>query len=197
MSAMATPKAPKGYDLLKFPTRGGQSADIYSQLAGGVQQGLPDILQQLLGQARGAPGAFQASEQQAMDQFNQQIAPGIAQRYAGSGISGSSGMQNALAGAGGNLAQSLQSQRQELMQRSMQDVLRLGELLFSQPDLENYFRPKEQGFDWTKKFGGGAKGALGGAATGASIGSIFPGIGTAVGAGVGAGIGGLGGFFTS
>jgi hypothetical protein len=177
---------PKGFDMLQFPTRGGQSANIYNQLAGGLSAGLPDILQQLLLSAQGQPAGFEDQEKYAMDLFQQKIAPQIAQRYAGSGISGSSGMQNALAGAGGNLAQSLKAQRSDLMQQSMKDVLSLGELLLGRPDVENVFQKKKSGF-WDQLLGigapligagigglfGGPMGGLGGAQIGSAFGQSF------------------------
>ena len=181
------PSVPKGYKMFQFPTRGGQSADIYSKLATGVGGGLPDILQQLLAQAKGDPSAFQASEQLAMNQFQQQVAPQIAQRYAGSGLSGSSGMQNALAGAGGNLALQLQAQRQDPMQKSMQDVLGLGGLLLERPDVETQFMKKDENSFWNKLLGiglpvagaiggglfGGPMGAYAGGSAGAAAGRAF------------------------
>lgn len=159
MSILSTPKAPKGYDLLRFPTRGGQSAQTYSQLS----QLFPEIMQQ----ARGAPGAFEAMEAPAMRQFQQQIAPGIAQRYAGTGIGASSGMQNALANAGSNLAEDLAANRQNLMQQSMQNVLSLGDLLLRNPDEEFAFRQK--GPSWWKQALGLA-GPIAGAGLGGFLG---------------------------
>ena len=129
-------KTPKGYSQFAAQTRGGQSANLYSQLAGGVAPGIPNILSQLQGQATGAPGTFDALEAPALRQFQQQIAPGIASRYAGSGIAGSSGMQNALAGAGANLAQDLQAKRLGIMQDSMHDILNLSNFLLKNPDIQ-------------------------------------------------------------
>jgi hypothetical protein len=182
MSILSTPKAPKGFEMFQFPTRGGKSADIYSQLSG-------DVFQNLLRSAQNPDTS--AQEKYGMDVFNQQIAPGIAQRYAGSGISGSSGMQNALAGAGGNLASKLQSERQNLMHQSMQDVLGLGNLLLQNPDIENYYSEKKgSGGDfWNKALGfglpvlggvaggifGGPMGAAAGASLGSGLGSAFSG----------------------
>lgn len=136
MSIMSGAKIPKGYEMFQVPTRGGQSASTYSMLS----QFFPELLQQ----AKGAPGAFQAIEQQGQDLFNQKIAPGIASRYAGSGIGSSSGMQNSLAAAGKDFTLGLQAQRAELMNQSMQNVLSLGNLLLQRPDVETYVGQKQQ-----------------------------------------------------
>lgn len=122
---------PSGYEMLQVPTRGGRSADIYNQLSG-------QHFQNLLGMSRGDPSFFQANEKYAQDIFNQQIAPGIANRYAGSGIGASSGMQNAIAGAGANLSSQLAAQRQNLMLKAAHEVNNLGDILLSRPDIETY-----------------------------------------------------------
>lgn len=176
--------APKGYEMLQFPTRGGQSANIYSQLGG-------DYFQKLLGMAQQGPQMGEM-EKYGQDIFQQQIAPGIASRYAGSGIGASSGMQNSIAGAGANLASELASKRQDLMHQSIQDVLGLGHLLLSNPDVENYYRGKSgksSGSIWDKIFGiglpiaggiaggifGGPMGAAAGLSLGNTLGSGFTG----------------------
>ncbi len=181
MSILTTPKAPKGFDMLQFPTRGGKSAGIYDQLGG-------DFLQQLLSRAQGNDQSFQPQEQQAQNFYQQQLAPQIAQRYAGSGIGGSSGMQNALASGASNLTTDLQSQRNDLMHQSMQDVMHLGNLLLSHPDMENYFMPKKEKKPWWHQalgiglpaigtaagaFFGGPMGASMGASLGSSLASGF------------------------
>lgn len=178
MSAMAGLKLPKGFEMFQAPTRGGQSASTYSMLS--------NFFPELLQQAQGAPGAFDALEQQGQNLFSQKIAPGIAQRYAGSGIGASSGMQNALAAAGKDLTLGLQAQRADLMHRSMRNVLDLGSLLLSNPDVETYLgrKPQKSNF-WDQMLGlglpiGGALlgglvpgGGLGGAKLGGTLGSTI------------------------
>lgn len=162
---------PKGFNMSQFSTRGGQSADIYSQLA----QAFPE----LLAQAKGAPGAFEAQEGQAKDFYNQKLAPGIAQRYAGSGIGSSSGLQNSLTAGARGLTNDLYSQRQELMQNSMRNVLSLGDLLLQRPDVENYYSQKQKGpSGWNQAIGIGAP------IVGATLG-LIPGFGPMIGGPVG------------
>lgn len=130
--------APEGYSAYSLPTMGGGQQDIYNMLKGAFmgqpsQGGAGDVYKNLLSMAQGKSDAFEQLEAPALAQFQQQIAPGIAQRYAGSGIGSSSGMQNAIAGAGANLAQNLQGQRMGLMQQSIHDVLGLGNMLLGMP----------------------------------------------------------------
>lgn len=180
--SIATPKAPKGFEMFQFPTRGGQSANTYSMLS----QFFPELLQQ----AQGAPGAFDAIEQQGQNLFNQKIAPGIAQRYAGSGIGASSGMQNSLAAAGKDLTLGLQAQRANLMQNSMNNVMNLGRLLLENPDTETMFNKRDPKMSmWQQILGigapiaggvlggifGGPMGAVGGAQLGSTLASPFTG----------------------
>lgn len=132
MSIMA-PKIPKGFGMYSLPTMGGGQADIYNMLKSGFEGGAGDVYKNLFGLAQGRSDMFDMLEAPALRQFQQQIAPSIAQRYAGSGIGASSGMQNAIAAAGGNLAQDLQAERMGLMERSMQNVLGLGERLLGTP----------------------------------------------------------------
>lgn len=124
---------PSGYKQYSLPTMGGGQSDLYNMFKGQISGGFPDVFQSLLGMAKGSPEAFAPLENQAMNLFQQKLAPGIASRYAGSGIGASSGMQNALAGAAGNLTTDLQAQRANLMQQSMRDVLGIGEHLLGMP----------------------------------------------------------------
>lgn len=167
MSIPMSPRIPKGYEQFAMPTRGGQSAQIYSQLAGGLQGGLPDVLQKLLGMSKGDAGTFEAMEAPALRQFQEQIAPSIANRYAGSGIAGSSGMQNSLTAAGRNLAEDLQAQRSALMERSMERVLGLGNMLLQRPDMETGLVRKQPAW-WQQMLGIGAP--IAGAAAGGLLG---------------------------
>lgn len=143
MTMSATPKIPRGFEMYSLPTMGGGQADIYNMLKGQFQQGGGDVFQKLFGLAKGDSDMFDQLEAPAMRQFQQQIAPGIAQRYAGSGIGSSSGMQNSIAGAGANLAENLQSQRMGLMERSMQNVLGLGDRLLGTPTQQFGLSQKE------------------------------------------------------
>src|ERR1044071_6394499 len=129
MSMLTGSKIPKGYSQYSLPTMGADQKHVYDMLRSQFQAGAGDVYQKLFGLAGGKSDMFEQLEAPALRQFQQQIAPGIAARSSGSGISNSSGMQNAIAGAGANLAENLQAQRMGLMERSMQNVLGLGDRL--------------------------------------------------------------------
>lgn len=166
-------KPPKGYGAYSLPTMGGGQADIYNLLKNQFQGGAGDIYQKLFGMARGDAGTFDQLEAPALRQFQEQIAPQIAQRYAGSGISGSSGLNNSLAGAGANLAENLQGQRLGLMQQSMHDVLHLGDLLLGTPTQQyGLYQKENQGRDWMQLLGSlGTQ--IGGGYLGSKLGGLF------------------------
>lgn len=143
---------PRGYEMYSLPGMGGGQKELYDMLKGQFQQGGGDILKNLFSNARGDVQGFEGQEKYGMDLFNQKIAPGIANRYAGSGIGSSSGMQNALAGAGGNLASELHSKRSDLMQKSIQDVLGLGERLLGMPTEHFGLSKQSEGPNFTELF---------------------------------------------
>lgn len=152
---------PKGYDLYSLPTMGGGQKDIYNLLKGQFQGGAGDVYQKLFGMARGDAGTFDQMEAPALRQFQQTIAPGIASRYAGSGIGASSGMQNSIANAGANLAENLQAQRTNLMRQSMQDVLGIGNTLLGTPTQQFGITQKENLLRDLMQLLGSAGGQLG------------------------------------
>jgi hypothetical protein len=169
MSAMAGLKLPKGFEQYSLPTRGGQSADIYSKLF----SMFPEMMQN----AQGGGSGFDAIEGQARQDFSRKTAPGIANRYAGSGIGASSGMQNSLAAAGQDLELGLAGKRIDYMDKSMQRVLQLGNILLKNPDIGfGYQRTDEDdgSSTWDKILGIGLP--IAGAAAG-----FIPGFGPMIG----------------
>lgn len=165
--------------MYSLPTMGGGQKDIYEMLKGQFQGGAGDVYQKLFGLAQGSPGAFEQLEAPALRQFQQQIAPGIAQRYAGtrgqasSGMSASSGMQNSLAAAGANLAQDLQAQRTGIMERSMQNVLGLGNMLLGMPTQQFGLVQKQNTLNQLLNILGIAGGQFGGTYGGAKLAGIL------------------------
>ena len=86
---------------------------LYQQMLAGTSQGLPqsyDFLTRLLS---GDESIYRELEAPALRQFQEQIVPGLAERYTamGEGGQGSSAYQQQLAAAGGRLAQELAGQR--------------------------------------------------------------------------------------
>lgn len=68
-------------------------------------------------------GDFSAFEQPLIDQFEQQIVPGIAERFAGMGAGSSSGLNLALAEASKGLSTQLGAQKAGLMQNLLPQTL--------------------------------------------------------------------------
>jgi hypothetical protein len=111
---------------------GGLAGLIRPGQAGGQQLSpMQQAQNELLAQLRQPTEAFNAAplEAEAMRQFNQQIIPGISENFGGRGLLQSSGFQQALAGAGGNLASQLAAMRPQLeAQRLEFEQNRLGNL---------------------------------------------------------------------
>lgn len=126
-------KPPKGFSQYSLPAMGPGQTDIYGLLKNNFMQGGGNALQNLLGMAGGDQSAFSQLEAPMMQKFQREILPGIANRYSGSGISSSSGMQNAMATAATDFGTNMQAQRMNMMQQSIRDVLGLGEHLLGTP----------------------------------------------------------------
>lgn len=154
---------PKGYSQFELPTMGGENKQIFDLLRSQFMQSAPGMFSQLGGLAQGNQQAFEQFEAPAMRQFQQQILPGIANRYVGSGIGGSSGMQNAFAGAGKEFAEDLHSQRLALQLNSMARLMGLGDLLLQTPTSQFGLAQKPQGLgsSFFSALGHGAGTALG------------------------------------
>lgn len=112
-----------------------------------------DYLQNILS---GDPSAFAAFEAPYMRNFEQNIAPGIAERFAGAGTgagaSSSSALYNSLAQAGGNLQQDLAALRSNLMMQAAPQALQYAQQPYSntlaglgQRGFENTYQPGSTG----------------------------------------------------
>jgi hypothetical protein len=138
---------------------------MLSQMQGPMSQGFGNLSQIL----SGSPEAFKAFEAPAMRQFNEQIVPGIAERFSGigSGAQGSSAFGQTLGQAGAGLSENLAAMRANLQQNAMGQLSNmLGMGLGARP-FENVYQPAHRDYGL--------------------LGSMMPGIG----AGIGGAIGGL------
>lgn len=124
---------------------GGQS-QLLNQLLGGLGGPLQSGFQNLSQLLSGSPQAMQAFERPAITQFEQQIVPGIAERFAGSGSLSSSQFNRALAGAGANLAENLQAQRAGLQQNALSQLMQLLSTGLGTQQFENIYTPRQPGF---------------------------------------------------
>lgn len=94
-------------------------------------QGGNEWLQNLFG---GDQGFFNSIEAPAFRQFNEEIAPGIAQRFASQGSGGSlnsTGFRNQIARESGNLATNLAAMRSNLQSQNVGSALQYGQQPFS------------------------------------------------------------------
>ncbi len=144
-----------------------------SQLGGPMQQGIGNLSQIL----SGSPEAFQAFQAPAMRQFQQEIIPGLAERFSslGSGAQGSSAFGQQLGQAGAGLSQNLAAMKANLQSGAMDQLTRLFGM-GQQPNMQTLYTPERQnqGFfgsalpglasSFGTAFGGPIGGALGGMA---------------------------------
>jgi hypothetical protein len=126
----------------KLSTKTPEQEQLISMLLGGSQEGGSEALQYLINLLGGDLSAF---EEPAMRQFQQEIIPGIAERFSGINAQGSSAFQNALGGAGADLASTLAQLRAQLQGEAADKFLGLGQNLTSQQTFENLYRPASKG----------------------------------------------------
>lgn len=124
----------------RINTRSDQQIGAQNQMLSGAQGGQSNIqgmdwLQSLFSND---PSAFAAYEAPAMRQFNEQIVPGIAERFTGMGAGGrnSSAFGQQLAGAGSRLSENLSAQRQNLRSGAMNQIMQMLQMSM-QPTFEN------------------------------------------------------------
>lgn len=167
-------------------------------MTGGQQKGLRDVGNQIYQLGQGGYQDAMSLLQQYLDpqsdvyrnfekpylqQFEQQIVPGLAERFAGMGAMGgglsSSGFGQSLGAAGANLQTQLAQMKQQYQRQSINDLLNqynylTGQYLGARP-FENAYQP-------------GSTGAFGGIASGLGTGIGFA-AGGPLGAAAGSGIG--------
>jgi hypothetical protein len=164
----------------QFQTLTPQQKQLFSQLIGGLGgqtgQGM-DLLSMLMG---GDQQFLEQMQAPALRQFNEQIIPGIAERFtgAGAGAQGSSAFTQALGGAGADLTERLAGQRagmgMQAQQSGLQGLLHmLG--LAQQPQFGTAYQPGQQG----------------------ALGGLFGGLGQGLGMMGGGALGGIGSLFGS
>lgn len=88
------------------------------------------------------PGAFEQFERPIMRQFEQQVVPGISERFAGMGSGGamsSSGLNQSLGQAGQQLSENLAAMRQGLKMQAGQGVMSM-----LNPAMQQSFQPQQQ-----------------------------------------------------
>ena len=163
-------------EMEQHSTMSGGQQDLLSQLLGGLSGGATgggamgsgmEFLQNLLG---GDTSQFKAP---LMRQFNEEIVPGLSERFTGmgEGAQRSGAFAQSLGKAGAGLSENLGAMRGQLQ---MQGLGQLGQMMgqgLGTRSFENVYRPETTGF----------------------IGGMAPGIGAALGTAATGGFGGAGG----
>lgn len=175
-----------GYRQVSTPTLSPEQMQLFSQIFSGASPGIGGGLDFLSQLASGDQGMFQQLEAPALRQFGQ-LQGNIANRFSqmGSGARHSSGFQNVLSSAAGDLSENLQSNRLGLQNQAIRDLLGMGQTLLSTPLSEEQFIPKKKPF-WQELLLGAAPG-IGESAGGPGIGLIgkllklIPGLGALLG----------------
>lgn len=201
---MASPK------LKQFETLNSRQKDVLRDLLKHLNISLPSVeeeplyqqgQQYLSGILSQSPEAMQQFEAPAMRQFNEEIVPGIAERFSGMGARNSSAFQQAMGQAGTGLAERLAAMRANLgMQATQQGLgyaltpfqqaLQQQQLTLGRTGLGLGTAPfGYQAFQGTPGFGSSIAGGLGQGA-GAAIGSAaLTGLGALLGGPAGAAAG--------
>lgn len=146
---------PKGYEPSVIPKFNGGQQDFLKTLLDQLRGGAMSSADHLSQMASGDPSAFAGQEAQAMNFFNNKLAPSMSQQFAHQGMLGSSAFQGSLASAGQDLSQNMYNQRQDLQRQSIQDLLGLSTSLATTP-MEEYgvmAKPKKDKFNWGKLIG--------------------------------------------
>jgi len=141
---------PKGYSPVVMPKYNPQQQDFLKNLLNQLRGGTSSSVQHLSEMAMGNPSAFEGQEAQAMQFFNNKLAPSISQQYAHQGMLGSSAFQGSLASAGQGLSETMYNQRQDLQQQSIRDLLGLSTSLATNPTNEYGIlaKPKKDKFNF-------------------------------------------------
>ena len=158
MSVFAQEFRLKPGQLGQVPTLTGPQQQIINQLLQGLGGPLGSGLQNLQNILGGSPEAFRDFERPALRQFQEEIIPNIAERFAGAGAGSSSGFQQTLARAGERLSENLAGQRANLQNQALSQLLNLlgtG----TRPQFQNLYQPRGPGFG--AAFGQGLGSALG------------------------------------
>lgn len=158
MSVFAQEFRLKPGQLGQVPTLTGPQQQLINQLLGGLGGPLGSGLQNLQNILGGRPEAFEAFQAPARRQFEEEIIPGIAERFASQGGLSSSGFQQTLGQAGERLTENLAAQRAGLQSQALGQLMGLLGI-GTQPQFENIYQPRSPGFG--ASFGAGLGQTLG------------------------------------
>ncbi len=157
--------------MKKLPTRSPEQMNfinsVLSMLGGQGNQGMGSVLQYYMNLMQGGPEATAAYEAPMMRQFNEQIVPGIAEKYGGAGALSSSGFSQELGHAGTDLQERLAMMRAN---QQMQGAQGFGNLFQGLGQMTTGFSPfgymnEERNPSFLSSLGGLFGSGLGGGAS--------------------------------
>ena len=136
-----------GHSLQQLPNMTPQMQQLFQSLIGGTGGGANAGLSHLSGLASGDQSSFEQQEAPAYAAFNKTLGQ-IGSKFSQFGAQDSSAFQNAVSGAGGELAQNLQGQRAGVRNQAIQDLLGFSNQLLGKQPYENVLQQEDQGFDF-------------------------------------------------
>lgn len=150
----SSPQKISGYKTAQLPNFTPEMMNLFQSLLGSFGQGAQggsDFLSKL---ANGDEETFQGMEAPAMRNFEKFLGQ-AGTRFADLGAQDSSYFENAVSGAGADLSQNLQSQRNNMQQQAIQSLLNNSQQLLGQHPYQNFIGPNQQkqGTDWGGLFG--------------------------------------------
>lgn len=183
-----------GYNISQIPTMSPEQLNVFQNMLSQLGPEAGQAIGRLSAMAGGEASAFEPYERFAQSQFQKSLGD-IGSRFSGMGLGGRHGsaFQNAVAGAGSELAEKLASQRLGYQQQAQGQLLDLVRALLGSQTHETFLQPEKQPF-WKQLFGGlsAPVGAGLGALVGIPAGNPLLGaqIGGQLGSAIGSGISG-------
>lgn len=136
-----------GHKLKSIPNFTPQQMQLFQSLLGGVSGGANKGLGYLSKLAGGDEEAFNEMEAPAYASFNKTLGS-IGSRFSQFGAQDSSAFQNAVSGAGSDLAQQLQGQRSQVQTDAISKLLGFSSSLLGQKPYENVLQKESGGIDF-------------------------------------------------
>lgn len=138
---------PAGYGVKSIPNMTPQMQQLFESLLSGVGGGATNGLDYLSKLASGDEATFNKIEAPAYESFNKTLGQ-LGSRFSQYGAQDSSAFQNAVSGAGAQLATGLQGQRNQLQTDAINKLLGFSNQLLGQKPQENVLQKEDQGFDF-------------------------------------------------
>lgn len=145
-------QAISGYQNTQLSTMSPEMQNLFKSLLGGVGGGANAGLSHLSGLASGDQSSFDEIEAPAYAGFNKTLGQ-IGSKFSQYGAQDSSAFQNAVSGAGSELAQGLQAQRSGIRNNAIKDLLGFSNQLLGKTPHENVLQKEDGGFDFGELLG--------------------------------------------